>query len=322
VALVLLVLGWVAAAGLVGLCVVHEVQPLGTSVAIAAIGVSPLVLPLALPLGLAAGWRRRWLLATACALVLVCWSFWAGPDFWPFSRAPAATGPGVRILDANVSQSNTDLRVLGRQIGRDDPDVVVLEELTPTSLESLEGTGALRPYRWSIFRTKFGPGGMGLWSRVPASQLSLWTVGKGQVEIEGWIHPSGTVSMRVDGIHVYAPAFGHREVDPPATWQRQLAAVRSHLAAEPRPLLVAGDFNATWDLRPFQRILHLGLSDAAVLAGRGWEMTWPRNQAFVIPYLRLDHVLLSAGLTVTSYRLGDDPGSDHRPLLVTVARRA
>src|ERR1700728_3714815 len=98
-----------------------------------------------------------------------------------------------------------------------------------------------------------------------------------------------------------------------------MALVGSHLQHEPRPLLVAGDFNATADDQPFQRLLGLGLSDAAVLAGRGWEMTWPRNQAWVIPYLRIDHILLSPSLTVTSYRLGTGEGSDHRPIIVGVA---
>lgn len=50
-------------------------------------------------------------------------------------------------------------------------------------------------------------------------------------------------------------------------------------------------------------------------------MTWPRDQRWVIPYLRIDHVLLSPGLTVTSYRLGIGRGSDHHPLFVAVAPR-
>jgi endonuclease/exonuclease/phosphatase (EEP) superfamily protein YafD len=306
-----LALGWVLAAALLGICVLRLTELLDTSWEIAAIGVGPLVLPLALPLGIGAIVRRRYLLTVASVAVLVCWSVWSGPDLWPFATPPAAVGPGLRIYDANVSQSNHDLREIGGEIVRDRPDVIVLEELTPPALGSLRSTGALRPYHWSVVHTRPGPGGMGLWSRLPAYGLATWGVGEGQVEVDGWVRPPRGVPVRVDGVHVYAPAFGP---DQPATWKQQLTSVRTHLAAEPRPLVVAGDFNATWDMRPFQRIMGLGLSDAAVLEGHGWEMTWPRDQSFVVPYLRIDHVLVSRSLTVTSYSLGTGRGSDHRPV--------
>jgi endonuclease/exonuclease/phosphatase (EEP) superfamily protein YafD len=303
---------------LVLLCLLRQAQLLDTSWEIAAIGVSPLLLAAALPIGVLAACFRRWLLTGVCVGVLICWSVWAGPDFWPVAHAAPADGPGWRLFDANVSQSNRNLTEIGGEIARDAPSVIVLEELTPVALTSLLRTGVLADFRWSIVRPQAGPGGMGLWSRLPTTDLGTWTVGGDQVEIDGWVHtPAG--SVRIDGVHVDAPAFGP---DQPAMWRRQLGAVRQHLAREPRPLLVAGDFNATWDLRPFQEILHLGLSDAAVLDGQGWRMTWPRNQAWVIPYLRIDHILVSSRLTVVDYRLGRGRGSDHHPVMVTVAPTA
>jgi endonuclease/exonuclease/phosphatase family metal-dependent hydrolase len=35
-----------------------------------------------------------------------------------------------------------------------------------------------------------------------------------------------------------------------------------------------------------------------------------------VPYLRIDHVLLSPSVSLESYALGDGQGSDHHPLLV------
>jgi endonuclease/exonuclease/phosphatase (EEP) superfamily protein YafD len=313
------IIGWLAAAALVALAALRQAQLLDTSWEIAAIGISPWALVAALPLGVAAAAFRRWLLAVVCALLLVSWSVWAVPDFWPIARATAASGPPMSLFDANVSQSNRNLTEIGGEIARSDADVVVLEELTPWALSSLDHTGALRPYRWSVVRPEASPGGMGLWSRIPARDLGTWTVGGGQIEVDGWVTVPGGRSVRVDGVHVYAPAFGP---DQPAAWRLQLAWVRLHLAGEPRPLVVAGDFNATSDLRPFQQILHLGLSDTAALEGQGWRMTWPRNQPWVVPYLRLDHVLISGQLTVISYHVGVGRGSDHHPIVVAIASRA
>ena len=65
--------------------------------------------------------------------------------------------------------------------------------------------------------------------------------------------------------------------------------------------------------------LALGLRDAAVVAGQGWRMTWPRDQQPVVPYLRIDHVLLSTSVRLQSYKLGEGRGSDHRTVLVTLS---
>ena len=99
----------------------------------------------------------------------------------------------------------------------------------------------------------------------------------------------------------------------------EIGTIRDELAGEPRPLLVVGDLNATWYDWHFQALLALGLRDVAVVAGQGWRMTWPRDQQPVVPYLRIDHVLISRGVRVQSYRLGDGRGSDHHPVLVTLS---
>jgi len=96
-----------------------------------------------------------------------------------------------------------------------------------------------------------------------------------------------------------------------------MGAIDNELAHEPRPLVAVGDLNATWYDWHFQALLGLGLRDAAVVAGQGWRMTWPRDQQPVVPYLRIDHVLLSKGVSLESYAVGrGGKGSDHHPLLV------
>ena len=83
--------------------------------------------------------------------------------------------------------------------------------------------------------------------------------------------------------------------------------------------MAVGDFNATWFDWHFQALLHLGLRDAAVVAGQGWRMTWPRDQEPVVPYAAIDHVLISRGVSLESYGVGDGKGSDHHPLRVRLS---
>ncbi len=286
---------------------------------IAAVVLTPWLLLPAWPIAACALARRRWLLGAAAVAIVVIDIVWEGPILWPFAHAPSpapGTVPWV-LFDANVAQDNVDLTEISHEITTDRPTVITLQELTPPALRSLRSSGVLAGYPWSQVDARYGAGGMAIWARVPLTGTRTWLSDGTQVEIQTWIHPPRSPAVRLDVVHVYAPVG----LDEPALWRQQLGQVEQHLRTEPRPLVVAGDFNATADVGPFQRIMHLGLSDAAVLEGKGWDMTWPRNQSWVIPYLRIDHVLLSSQLTVTGYRLGDGHGSDHHPLVVTVAAR-
>jgi endonuclease/exonuclease/phosphatase (EEP) superfamily protein YafD len=283
------------------------------------VSITPWVLVTSVPLTIMAICSRRWVMTAASAAILLCIIVWEGPVLWPIASAPAAVGRArIRIFDANVAQDNFNLTGIAAEISSAHPNVVTLEELTPPAVSSLKRSGVLADYKWRLVLAAYGAGGMGLWADIPLTGVQHWISDGTQFEIEGWVHPAEMTPVRLDVVHVYAP-IGR---DEPAEWRIQLTEVRDHLQREPRPLVVTGDFNATADDRLFQRIMGLGLSDAAVLAGRGWEMTWPRDQAWVIPYLRLDHVLLSHSLTVTSYRLGHGAGSDHRPIVVDIAARA
>jgi len=87
-----------------------------------------------------------------------------------------------------------------------------------------------------------------------------------------------------------------------------------------RPFILAGDFNATPDSYFVARMRVLA-DDVWELAGHGFGATWP-NGIFPVPPIRLDHVFLSRDLTATSVTVGTGSGSDHRPLIATIARRA
>ena len=108
-----------------------------------------------------------------------------------------------------------------------------------------------------------------------------------------------------------------RRVLAGAAWAVVAGAVR----AERLPVLVAGDFNATWGHRAFRRLLGAGLTDAAAARGRPFQMTW-RQGRLVPPLTRIDHVLTTDGLAVTAIRTGDGRGSDHRPIVADIVRTA
>lgn len=90
-------------------------------------------------------------------------------------------------------------------------------------------------------------------------------------------------------------------------------------------VVVAGDLNATRDHAPLRWLGARGLSDPADQLNAGWRPTWPvrdteRLGVPVPPLLPLDHVLAGPGLAATALAFSDAAGSDHRAVVVTLAR--
>ncbi len=308
---------WLVVAALVAVSVFHlaRVEPWVQVVALVA--VTPWIYMLAwvtAGVGLLMSHRA---LAICSAVLVALQLWWVVPDFDPISHlARASAGEDiVRVFDENVSQSNHNLDGIAAELRRNHPDVVTMEELTYAAYASLLATGVLDRFPYAFVRaTADGPFGMAIWSKFPLVGMTEWHAGF-HPELRGWLVLSGGRRLRLDVLHSDAPVGPHQ----PHIWAEELADIKADLKAEPRPLLAVGDLNATWYDWHFQSILGLGLRDAAVIAGRGWQMTWPRDQSPVVPYLRIDHVLLSPTISLLSYGVGQGQGSDHRPIIVTVA---
>jgi endonuclease/exonuclease/phosphatase (EEP) superfamily protein YafD len=91
----------------------------------------------------------------------------------------------------------------------------------------------------------------------------------------------------------------------------QLRELKSLAARTRGPLVLAGDFNATRQHRPFRQLLDGPLRDAHLARGRGFARSWPADRALP-PFALLDHVVVSPHFTVLDAFEADIPGSDHR----------
>jgi endonuclease/exonuclease/phosphatase (EEP) superfamily protein YafD len=259
---------------------------------------------------------HRRVLAVASLVLVGLQLWWVVPDFDPISHLsrPVPGSTSIRLFDANVSQSNRNLSGIAHEILQDKPQVVTMEELTPAALRSLQLTHVMGRFRYNLVLPVKGSYGMAMWSSYPLADATEWYA-YGHPELRAWLELPHGRRLRLDVVHTDAP-YG---VGEPMPWANEMQAVRDELAREPRPLVAVGDLNATWYDWHFQALLSLGLRDAAVVAGRGWQMTWPRDQQPVVPYLRIDHVLLSKGVSLQSYDLGVGRGSDHHPVLVNIS---
>ena len=115
----------------------------------------------------------------------------------------------------------------------------------------------------------------------------------------------------------------------PAPWPYPIDAWRRDLDRLPATLseigeqvgagcvIVAGDVNSTFDMRPFRALLRNGYRDAAQQSAAGFRPTFSAD-SLLPPLIAIDHGL-NRNCTATSLHTLKIPGSDHRGLVVTIA---
>jgi len=317
----LLVVGWliVAVLGLVALLRVvawDSVEPLIVLDALTQIVYLP-----AWVVAAGALIARRWWLAAAAVVIVAAQLAFVAPELLATTPVPAWArhAPVVRVFDANIDKSLHFEAGYVQAIGQDRPDLVTLEEFTPSALQAMVASGVLASFPYRCEAPAFGATGFLIASRLRLTGCQVRTVlWDGQatpymVEATLW-SPGGPVALRL--VHTLAPfPVSWRE------WSAVLAAVsRSVNASGDSRVLMVGDFNATWGNRGFVALLHDGLTDGAAARGKAAGMTWP-NGAVVPPFVRIDHVLTGARLAVTEIAARPGFGSDHRYLVATIAIR-
>ncbi len=255
-------------------------------------------------------WRRRpRLAAVACAsgtAVLLL----AAPLAFPGPRATAAPGStGLVVASANLLYLNERPDDVPAALANLDADVLVLLELTPEQEAALQASALDDRYPYRAGRSAPDASGAAVWSSLPITELpTLDTSNPGvDVVVDG---PDGPV--RVVGVHPTTP------IDDFARWRTDLALVRRLGETAEQPMLVIGDFNASFWHPDFRRLLDAGYRDAHIEAGVGFTTSWPMTW-IVPPFVRLDHALTANGLTSTDVGDFEIPGSDHRGVIVTVA---
>ncbi|MBY8870858.1 endonuclease/exonuclease/phosphatase family protein [Micromonospora sp. PLK6-60] len=256
--------------------------------------------------------RHRWaaLVAglTAVALVGV-----VAPRTLP-GGGPAADGPTVRLLTANLLHGAADPGALVELVRRHRVDLLTVQEFTPAAQAGLDraGLGALLPHRQ--LNPEDGTTGSGLYSRFPLAEPGVRrNRGFAFTQAYATVTVPGAPPARVESAHPAAP-WSVAVIDE---WRMDLAGQPSATPDGPLRIL-AGDFNATLDHAPLRALLDTGYVDAAGAVGAGLVGTWGPYDGDPIPPVTIDHVLVDRRIAVHAVSVHAVPGSDHRAALATL----
>jgi endonuclease/exonuclease/phosphatase (EEP) superfamily protein YafD len=294
------------------------------------VAVVPLALPLAsLSLVTAIGvvpltprrWRwMPWCLAVSAMVMVGPALATVAPLFVGSKPAPAGE-PSLVVMAQNMEYG--DPPALAEMVIRSRADVLVVTDASAPIVLRLGTTGLRRDLPYTIGIGQTGSEGSVVFSRYPLTDVAR-------------------ISDRGDSrvVTVHTPQLG--DVDlialhprPPYEkrgWMDDYELITGYLLSSAsatrgkRPVVVAGDLNATLDHAPIRRMRAMGFTDAVDQLNLGFEPTWPaegsvRIHRIPIPALvQIDHVLTSPDLVATALTRLHLEGADHLGLCVELRR--
>jgi len=258
---------------------------------------------------LLAGTGRRGAASLLLAFAAInLWLLW--PLFTPADPAPQAAATPLRVLLQNVNtRLGSPQRVLDL-IDREQPDLLVLQEVDARWIAALAPLEDRYPYR--ILLPRADNFGMAIYSRQTLAEPSVIRPDDGPIPSIRTTLITTSSRIQLLASHPPPPIGAARSRQRNRTLQTLASAVDPM-----QPALIIGDLNITrWSPHFRQLLRQSGLMDSAGAAGL--QPTWwpPRLPILAIP---IDHLLHSAQLRILDRRIGPAVGSDHRALIVDVA---
>jgi endonuclease/exonuclease/phosphatase (EEP) superfamily protein YafD len=231
----------------------------------------------------------------------------------PWIRARSTGTPCLTVLTCNLWKGQGSATAVMSAARAQNVDVIALQEVTDEAVAALVAAGVETDYPHSALAPAPLWNGVAIWSRVPLRDIRTEAHGT-LLRVEATIgidpdRPGDDPTLVC--VHIHAPWPG-----PAGPWHEQLAGVRTTLRRS-RPVIVAGDFNATLGHQPFRAVLRAG-SDAAVTSGSWWLRTYPAHRS-PIAVACIDHIV-TQGLVADYARTLRIEGTDHNALVARLER--
>lgn len=272
-------------------------------------------------------WMRLCRLRRPALAMLPILGISLGPAVWScIPKSPVPLGPNaITVMSCNLLIGSQSPALAAEQIAHHDPDIVFFQEYSDRAHAAIEPV--LRgKYPYIITASRNDAFGQAIYSKLePIGTPMLYpppSLGAGA-------RTGGVVNLGDPQIRMIV-RVGEREVVlqnvhtvPPggatllAEQRKMLRWLAQFVREERRPVVMAGDFNAT---AASLGVLHdAGLTNTHALAGQGRGSTWPDvTWLRYLPGVRIDNIFVSDGLSCDRAEVGKSIGSDHRPIIARV----
>jgi len=247
-------------------------------------------------LGVALAMRRPWIVAAAALAVAVNAVPMAVRVFGRPVLPATAHGRPMSLVFSNVLCDNRDFDRVVAMANTQDADVFAAAETTPQWTRHLEVLKSRYPYSFS---PGLGIFGVALYAKRPFTP-ALYRLGRHHMPLLR----ADFGDMAVFVAHPMPPANARLTYDN----EEYMRAMAELIGKETKPVVVAGDLNATlWShgLAPMMKL------EMQWPSGSGLAYSWPVAK----PWLRIQiDQVLTKGAVAGRYRTLGDVGSDHYPV--------
>ena len=220
----------------------------------------------------------------------------------PFFELKPIDGHSIRFVQFNTLFNNPKPGLSAKWIADQVPDVVALQEVSANTMSIFNDLSQQMPSR--VFCKFTTIGGVAVLSTFP--KISEKCVeGSGLVWMQ--VNANGK-SLTIASIHLHWPYPYHQ-------WQ-QMEKLKTEFAAMPRPVILAGDFNAA----PWSEVIKRLIAETSTVSLPGLRLSL-RIGAFgfgPIPMLPVDHILVPLSTNAEFVRTGPQIGSDHLPIFASI----
>lgn len=240
-------------------------------------------------------------------------------------RPPDLSPARLRVMNFNILFSNPDMGTVAALVRREQPDLVMLQEVQPEQFLALQDTlSGAYPYARAAPRHPYGT--TAIFSRHPVEEWRVVETGEDRRALLARVRIDGQM---VTAISAHLLSYGLVWVAPPDLPRTVMIRVRDQHEQARRliaaagmfpddPLLLACDCNSP-ETAGTARILHAAFRSAAHEVG--W---WPApGGGEADRWLgHIEYLFVRGELRVLSHvRLSERAGSDHQPLLTTLGWR-
>jgi endonuclease/exonuclease/phosphatase (EEP) superfamily protein YafD len=266
--------------------------------------VALLVLSLAAALVLRA--KRLTLVMVAAITAGLSSMYPAWPGLSPIISHPQTARPGhVKLIQFNTLFKNPSVDVSAQWLLAQSPDFVVMQEVSSTTITIYDQLARDLPY--GAFCKFATVGGVAVRSKHPVTaqfcrekQGFVWV----QVNVDG-------KAVTLASLHLHWPY-------PYGQWE-QLQALNADFRAMPRPVVLAGDFNAAPWSEAVARVADA--TETTPVPGLRLTLRMGAGGVGPMPFLPIDHILLPTAVDAAAISVGPPIGSDHLPVVAEFTLR-
>lgn len=252
--------------------------------------------------------KRLHLISLFSCVVPLINLFEIAPFYMP--EKPITKSSKLRLMHVNVHTANTRYQDVQQYVLKQDPDILLLEEVSHEWIKNMPEI--IKKYPYSTIYPQSDNFGIAMFAKINPVQsktLLFGEYGLPYIKAEFQINNK---KLTFFGVHTIPPVGKLRYQER----NRMLKEIAQWIKGlEKSSVIILGDLNVTpWSYH-FKNLIKEGnLRNSQT--GFGVQLSWP-DQPFLLR-IPIDHCLVSKNISVTNRFIGPDVGSDHFPVVIDI----